>query len=268
MEINKVLKVPTDTDLKYSCLKVPFDAFSSPETSYRENLGLFMEERACVEDRKVKVLEIGVWKGDFAQMILDRYHLVIAEYVMIEPALKLTGRLTPELEKRLKELPKKFPSIKFRHINEISTDAVSIFPDLYFDWIYIDALHSFEGVREDIQLYWPKVRNKGLFSGHDFSSKVSKDPFLFLAPWSGRKDGKEKTGFPGSYKAAIMHSKSNALPIYYTLEGRYGKQMFDLPDTGLQFRNNPSWFMFKPSYNISKDKKSKFIFSKGIFTKA
>jgi predicted DNA-binding protein len=102
-----------------------------------------MQEKACLENRKVKVIEIGVWRGDFAQEILDRFHSVIDEYVMIEPAMKLTGQLAPELEKRLMEFPKNFPRVKFRYVNEISVDAANIFPDFYFDWIYIDALHTF-----------------------------------------------------------------------------------------------------------------------------
>ena len=48
----------------------------------RENLGLFVKEKACFESRKVKVLEIGVWRGDFAHAILDRYCNIIEEYVM------------------------------------------------------------------------------------------------------------------------------------------------------------------------------------------
>ena len=48
-------------DVSYmSCPSVPFRLFAQPETSYRENLGLFMLERACIENRKVKILEIGV----------------------------------------------------------------------------------------------------------------------------------------------------------------------------------------------------------------
>ena len=54
--------------------------------------------------------------------------------------------------------------------------------------------------------------------------------------------------FPGSYRAVIQHSRSVALPVYYTLEGRCGQQMLEISDTSFQFRNNPSWFMFKLSH--------------------
>merc|ERR1711965_14164 len=189
-----------------SCKHVPFRVFSNPRTSYRENLGLFLEEKACKEQRKVKVLEIGVWRGDFARAILGRYQVIIDEYIMIEPAEKLTGKMTPELRELLKEFPTKYPGVKFDLINEISMEAAKAFSNEYFDWIYIDALHTFDGVSDDIKYYWPKLRDGGLFSGHDFSSKVSADPMLYLAPWSGRRAGKEKAGFPGSYLAAIIHS--------------------------------------------------------------
>jgi len=230
---------------------------------------LFVEEKSCLEKRKVKILEIGVWRGDFAKEILVRYHHIIGEYVMIEPAEKITGSMTPELRQRLNEFPIQFPSIKFKHINELSIEAASLFPDDYFDWIYIDALHTYEGVCDDIQYYWPKLQQGGLFSGHDFTSKISKAPDLILAPWSGRRDGKEKAGFPGSYRAVILHSRSVALPVYYTLEGRYGDKMLELNDTGIQFRNNPSWFMFKLSYvqETSTTEDSAFIYKRGVFTR-
>jgi len=142
---------------KDKCPSVAFSTFSNPRTSYRENLGLFLEEKACLEKRKVKILEIGVWRGDFANEILVRYHHIIAEYTMIEPAEKITGSMTPELKQRMLEFPIQFPSVKFKHVNELSIEAVSLFPDEYFDWIYIDALHTYEGVRDDIQYYWPKL---------------------------------------------------------------------------------------------------------------
>jgi len=86
-----------------------------------------------LEKRKVKILEIGVWRGDFAKEILVRYHHIIAEYVMIEPAEKITGSMTPELKQRLQEFPVQFPGINFRHFNELSVEASSLFPDEYFD---------------------------------------------------------------------------------------------------------------------------------------
>lgn len=40
-----------------------------------------------------------------------------------------------------------------------------------YDLIFIDALHDYEHVKQDISLWWPKVRVGGILSGHDFNHK-------------------------------------------------------------------------------------------------
>ena len=35
------------------------------------------------------------------------------------------------------------------------------------DFVYIDASHSYESVKEDMENYWTKVRKGGLLAGHD-----------------------------------------------------------------------------------------------------
>jgi hypothetical protein len=49
-----------------------------------------------------------------------------------------------------------------------TTEAVEQFPDNYFDFIYIDANHAYEPTLKDIELYYPKLKQGGLFGGHDY----------------------------------------------------------------------------------------------------
>lgn len=39
------------------------------------------------------------------------------------------------------------------------------------DLVFIDALHDYEHVKQDIELWWPKVRVGGLITGHDYQHK-------------------------------------------------------------------------------------------------
>lgn len=39
------------------------------------------------------------------------------------------------------------------------------------DVVFIDALHDYDSVMQDISLWWPKVREGGFICGHDFQHK-------------------------------------------------------------------------------------------------
>ena len=53
-------------------------------------------------------------------------------------------------------------------IRKDSVEAAKQFPDEFFDWIYLDADHSFEGSSKDINAWWPKLKKGGIFAGHDY----------------------------------------------------------------------------------------------------
>lgn len=40
--------------------------------------------------------------------------------------------------------------------------------DNELDFVYIDANHSYKGVKSDIKCYYPKVKKGGLVAGHDY----------------------------------------------------------------------------------------------------
>jgi hypothetical protein len=53
-------------------------------------------------------------------------------------------------------------------IRSNSREASSIFADESLDFIYIDANHAYEFVKEDINFWFPKLRQGGIFAGHDY----------------------------------------------------------------------------------------------------
>ena len=48
-----------------------------------------------------------------------------------------------------------------------SNDSYHLFSDKSFDFIYIDACHTYEAVKEDIINFLPKVKDTGWIAGHD-----------------------------------------------------------------------------------------------------
>jgi hypothetical protein len=54
-------------------------------------------------------------------------------------------------------------------IKKTSVQASNDFSDCELDFVFIDGLHSYENVVEDINLWLPKVKKGGVLAGHDFS---------------------------------------------------------------------------------------------------
>lgn len=52
----------------------------------------------------------------------------------------------------------------------LSNDAVKLFAGQQFDFVYIDGLHTYEGVKMDILNYLPLVKEGGAIGGHDYGN--------------------------------------------------------------------------------------------------
>ena len=59
------------------------------------------------------------------------------------------------------------PSVVTNH-KCLSWEAAELFDEGYFDLVYIDADHSYEGCSKDIQAWLPKMRKGSILAGHDF----------------------------------------------------------------------------------------------------
>ena len=55
-----------------------------------------------------------------------------------------------------------------RIIREFSDKACDFFEDETFDFVYIDADHSYNGCLRDLNCWYPKVKRGGILAGHDF----------------------------------------------------------------------------------------------------
>lgn len=122
--------------------------------------------------------EIGVLKGDTSAMFLRdcqpaRLHL-------IDPWTEQSGDYRFDSS----NTPQAHQDSLFKHVGSIfaedisagrvilhrtySDQAVKEFPERYFDWIYIDGDHTYNGVMSDLKLYAPKMKDTGFIIGDDF----------------------------------------------------------------------------------------------------
>jgi hypothetical protein len=53
-------------------------------------------------------------------------------------------------------------------IKELSWDGAKHYEDNSLDFVFIDAAHDYESVRQDILTWLPKIKKGGYIGGHDF----------------------------------------------------------------------------------------------------
>jgi len=78
-----------------------------------------------------------------------------------------------------------YPNVEI--IKMKSDEAAACFPDNFFDYVYIDGDHSYEGVMKDLESYFPKVKIGGLIIGDDYGwGRVSVAVQDFLKKYNDR----------------------------------------------------------------------------------
>jgi len=63
------------------------------------------------------------------------------------------------------------PDCQLRVMSQSSVEASMPFADASLDFVFIDAAHDFESVRDDIAAWLPKVKPGGVLAGHDFGEE-------------------------------------------------------------------------------------------------
>lgn len=120
--------------------------------------------------------EIGVYNGELSQRILNRKNpkelVLIDAWSMdfMKDNSHVQNSFTQEKFDKiyLNVLTKlqKYENVKI--IRKNSIDAMKLFSDSYFDWIYIDASHEYQDVLNDLELALIKVKSDGIIAGDDY----------------------------------------------------------------------------------------------------
>ena len=119
------------------------------------------------------ICELGVCKGaNFYEMIKHGPKLAVAVDSWIDDGVtsRNDGEYSQEvLDKQYEDFAMSTADKPFVKIyREYTFDAAAHFKDNYFDLIYIDADHSYEGCLRDIEDWYPKVRKGGFLLGDDY----------------------------------------------------------------------------------------------------
>ena len=126
------------------------------------------------------ICEIGVFKGDFSKFLnsLNPQTLILIDYFQ---GMAKSGdqdgnnvqsaNLNDEYIK-IKEWATNHSNITVVKGNSSST--LSSYPNQFFDMIYLDGDHSYEGVRKDLEQAILKVKKGGWIMGHDYEMNMAK----------------------------------------------------------------------------------------------
>jgi len=116
-------------------------------------------------------VEIGTHRGLFAYQFMKRWRgkklycvdPYLSGYCAGDPASH--GDREADKQAAINRLADFQDRVEF--INLTSVEAATQFDDCSLDFAYIDAMHTYEAVLEDLTIWWPKVRAGGILSGHD-----------------------------------------------------------------------------------------------------
>lgn len=157
--------------------KVPFDLF----LMHNYERFLLWSFAKYIFPNDSKLLEIGTYAGNSALLIKETNPSI--KITCVDPYYKdveLEGRLKFSMDelyyKTLKNISSNsdFPN-GINLIRGPSSTILPLFKDNYFDIVFIDGNHSYEGVRQDILKSYRVIKNNGIIFGHDSSHDLVYD---------------------------------------------------------------------------------------------
>jgi len=123
--------------------------------------------------------EVGVWGGDTSVSLLKAFPSLTL--YMVDHWELGAGIDTSVLNMRKERLLKKhrlhaekqtsFAEDRRTLVRNFSVKACEGFEDESLDFVFIDANHQYDYVKEDLVAWFPKVKPGGVFCGHDYGSK-------------------------------------------------------------------------------------------------
>jgi len=114
----------------------------------------------------MKGVEVGSRKGHYA-VEMCKAHPEMTLYC-VDPWRAFSRNPTEKIEEHYEEAKRNLAPYNAILVRKTSMEALADFENESLDFVYIDALHSFNGVMTDILGWQRKVRIGGIVGGHDY----------------------------------------------------------------------------------------------------
>jgi hypothetical protein len=160
-------------------------------------------------------VEIGVKLGKYSDYLLSNWKgaklISIDPWLEAEPEEYIDRANVPQDQheqfyKRTRELLAQYgPRSEIWRLG--SVEGAAKVPDRSVDFVYIDARHDYDSVKEDLEAWFPKVRPSGVIAGHDYA------------------DGEFPQGIFGVKRAVDEFFAARGIPVHST-DGRPPAEMF------------------------------------------
>ena len=139
-----------------------------------QDMIMYVQKTGGVHFSKFVMAEIGSYVGDSTQV----FAVACKEIHCIDPWQNGYDDNDPSSYKYdMKIIEAQFDEVADRFHNVIKHKMTSVkgaeeFEDESLDFIYIDGLHTYEGVIDDIKAWVRKVKPDGWVGGHDYGHKL------------------------------------------------------------------------------------------------
>jgi hypothetical protein len=181
-----------------------------------------------------QIAEIGVYRGDFAQVLLRRCE-GLTRYYMIDPWKHLTDWNKPanhpdaQLETYYQESLAKteFAAEKRVVLRGKTVEVIGQIPDQTLDFVYVDGDHTLKGITIDLICAYPKVRIGGYLTGDDFAAsiwehKTAFEPTLVFPMAVHFAEAVGATIFALPHSQFCLQKNSERCFSFVDLTGKYG----------------------------------------------
>lgn len=118
-------------------------------------------------DTGAVLAEVGVATGSSAVFLAEELLNLGKEFKLL-----MIDNLAYGGPDQLRELIQHITAANLTHCVEIvpvdSLNAAARYPDVHFDFVFLDSSHLYDATKAEIRCWYPKIKEGGVLAGHDY----------------------------------------------------------------------------------------------------